>query len=359
MPLSDANIHSLKHIFNNANMRKLRVDMLEGKVIEQCDTCNTFNDDVNSLRNMSNQRFLHHINGVQNTSNDGYYNFKLKAWDLRFSNLCNLKCRTCNPISSSSWNSDAILLGEPGINTTPPKDILEQYMDIIDDVEQIYFAGGEPLIIDECWEILLELYNKGYFGVELVYNTNFTQIHYKNKNIFKYWKKFDSVYVGASLDASYKRGEYWRSGTNWSIIEQNRQKMIEQCPNATFNIDATVSIVNALHIVDFHREWVNKGLISAGNFYPKILKTPHMFSLLQCPPDLKLRIKEKYAQHLVWLNPLDTEKKSVSMYNAIINVLDENNITFDKIGFWEKINEVDNIRNEKLLNVFPELELLK
>ena len=71
----------------------------------------------------------------------------------------------------------------------------------IDYVEQIYFAGGEPLIMDEHYRILEELERRGMFDVRLVYNTNFTQVRLKDRYVFDFWKKFKNVSVGASLDA--------------------------------------------------------------------------------------------------------------------------------------------------------------
>jgi hypothetical protein len=42
----------------------------------------------------------------------------------------------------------------------------------------------------------------------------------------------------------------------------------------------------------------------------------------------------------------------------MINLKTTETSIFDANGFWKKITQIDNIRNEKLIDVFPELECL-
>jgi hypothetical protein len=154
-----------------------------------------------------------------------------------------------------------------------------------------------------------------------------------------------------------KRAEYWRSGTIWGVIEHNRRRMINEAPDISFSIDATVSLVNALHVMDFHKDWVEKNLIKPHQFIPKVLDTPTVFSLHQVPTRLKEKILIKLNAHIKWLTLLDTTEKSISGFKAIAHSL-ESNIDFDSSGFWEKINVIDRLRNERLISVFPELDCL-
>ena len=359
LPISEYST-TFNKMANSDQLKQIRLNMLSNILNKECINCNT-NEQYKktSHRTFYNNRFIHHIDKVQKTSSDGSYDVKMIAWNIQFGNLCNLKCRTCRPQASTSWINDAKKLGYPKFNSSiNSSNVINQHLEHIDNVEQIYFAGGEPLIMDEHYYVLDELLKRNRVDVELVYNTNFTQLTYKGISIFNYWKKFDNVSVGASLDAMGDRAEYWRSGTEWHIVENNRKLMINECPNITFSIDATVSLVNALHIADFHKNWTNRGFITADQFNPKFLKFPYMFSIIQAPKILKNKIKEKYKKHLEWLIPLDHNGKSTNGYISMINAM-ENDTVFDYNGFWKKINEVDNIRNEKLLDVFPELVCLK
>ena len=105
-------------------------------------------------------------------------------WDIRFSNLCNLSCRSCGYIFSSNWYQDQAKLAggdwklkNPVMNYAgrTETDMWEQLEPHLDYVEQIYFAGGEPLLMEEHYKILDELVRRERFDVRLVYNTNFTK----------------------------------------------------------------------------------------------------------------------------------------------------------------------------------------
>jgi sulfatase maturation enzyme AslB (radical SAM superfamily) len=209
-------------------------------------------------------------------------------WDIRFSNLCNLSCRSCGHIFSSSWYQDQAQLaggdwkkhnkvlnfaGRTNI------DIWEQLIPHLDYVEQIYFAGGEPLMMEEHYRILDELERRERFDVRLIYNTNFTHVKLKDRFVFDYWKKFKSVSVGASLDAMGARAEYIRKGTTWSTVEDNRRRMLDTCPLVDFYISPTLSIMNALHLPEFHQSWVNQGLIRAQDLNVNILQDPMYYRI--------------------------------------------------------------------------------
>ena len=232
-------------------------------------------------------------------------------------------------------------------------DMLEQMLEHIDDVEQIYFAGGEPLIMDEHYYILEELEKRKRFDVRLIYNTNFTRVNLKDRLVFDYWKKFDSVSVGASLDGMGKYAEYIRKGTKWDDVEYNRQRMIDICPDVDFYISATLSALNALHITDFHKDWVGKGFIKSQDFNINILQDPMHYRIDIFPAFYKDMIKEKYQKHIEWLKPQDDLQRATNGYTSALTFLNNK----DNIGmniFWEKTEQLDAIRNEHILDYIPE-----
>jgi radical SAM protein with 4Fe4S-binding SPASM domain len=246
--VGNTNQTTLLNIWNSDNMRQLRLNMLNNTPTESCNRCyEQERAGFFSMRNSANKHHGHHINLVDNTKEDGTVEkFSMIYWDVRFSNLCNLRCRSCGPSFSSSWYQDQLKLA-PDYSKDHKAlifagkyetDLWEQLIDHIDHVEQIYFAGGEPIMMDEHYRILEELERRKKFNVRLIYNTNFTQIKLKDRTVFDYWKKFDSVSVGASLDDSFERGEYIRKGTNWADVEQNRTLMLEICPHVDFYISA-------------------------------------------------------------------------------------------------------------------------
>jgi organic radical activating enzyme len=232
--------NTMTEIWNSPEQKQLRQDMLTETKNDACGRCYEQEESgFFSGRQSANKHHGHHIHRTQNTEEDGQFNdFEMTYWDIRFSNLCNLSCRSCGHIFSSSWYKDQVQLAGPEWEKNNSvlnyagrfkTDMMEQLMEHLDHVEQIYFAGGEPLMMDEHYVILEELERRGRFDVRLIYNSNFTQVKLKDRMVFDYWKKFDSVAVGASLDAMGPRAEYIRKGTKWQTVEDNRRQMMEIC----------------------------------------------------------------------------------------------------------------------------------
>lgn len=360
---------SLKEIWNDQPMRDLRLRMINNQPSESCNRCYEQEDSgFFSMRNSANKHHGHHIGRVDNMHIDGTVDeFSMIYWDVRFSNLCNLRCRSCGPSFSSSWYQDQLKISpDYGDNHKAlifagkyETDLWEQLIEHIDHVEQIYFAGGEPLMMDEHYRILEELERREKFDVRLIYNTNFTQTKLKDRLVFDYWRKFDSVSVGASLDAMGVRGEYIRKGTDWQQVEENRRLMMEMCPKVDFYISATLSILNAWHLPDFHRDWCERGLLEAKDFNINILTDPKHYRMDVAPADFKQEIERKYRTHLAWLTPQDSLRRASNGYQSAIAFMNAKDNTELLEQFWSKTTQMDHIRNESLLAVIPELGALK
>jgi len=314
-----------------------------------------------SGRRSANKHHGHHINKL--TTNP----FEMTYWDIRFSNLCNLRCRSCGHIFSSQWYQDqAALAGAEWKKThqvlnyagRTETDIWEQLLPHIDYVEQIYFAGGEPLLMEEHYHILDELERRGRFDVRLIYNTNFTHTDLKGRSVFDYWRRFDSVSVGASLDASGTRAEYIRKGTRWGVVEQNRRNMLEICPNVDFYISPTLSIMNAWHITDFHRDWVDRGLIRHQDLNVNILQDPRHYRIDIAPPDVKQLLAQRYQEHIEWLEPHDHLQRAVVGFRSAVNFMLAQDLSGLVPEFWRVTQRLDQLRGESALEVLPELKAL-
>jgi hypothetical protein len=235
----------------------------------------------------------------------------------------------------------------------------EQLIEHIDHVEQIYFAGGEPLMMEEHYLILEELERRGRFDVRLIYNTNFTHTDLKGNSVFEYWKQFKSVAVGASLDGMGHYGEYIRKGTDWAVVEQNRRDMLATCPQVDFYISPTLSIMNALHLPDFHQDWVAKGLLRPQDLNVNILQDPVHFRIDIAPAKYKQQLTARYQEHIKWLQGQDPLQRATQGFESAITFMNTTDNTQLIDTFWRKTHELDAIRNESILDVIPELAALK
>jgi organic radical activating enzyme len=361
-PIGNARFKTLEEIYRDAPMRELRKDMLAERPNPACGRC--YEQEESGFFSGRKSANKHHGHQIKRIDDD---KFQMSYWDIRFSNLCNLSCRSCGHIFSSSWYQDQAklaggdwkdrnkVLNYAGRTET---DMWEQLIPHLDYVEQIYFAGGEPLMMAEHYNILDELERRGRFDVRLIYNTNFTHVKLKDRTVFDYWKRFKSVAVGASLDDQGPRAEYIRKGTQWQQVVANRKEMLEVCPNVDFYISPTLSIMNAWSLPDFHRDWVDAGLIRAQDLNVNILQDPAHYRIDIATPKYKQQLMQRYQEHVAWLQPQDTLQRATVGFKSAINFLQATDNSSLLPKFWNKTHELDGIRGENILDTIPELKEL-
>ena len=352
----------INKVFNNDNFKEMRKNMLTGKRCSQCSACYRDEDAGNSsFRKHSNEQFEKHIDdAVKNTNADGTLDsFQLRYLDIRWSNICNFKCRSCGPLYSSSWATEHkqknVYTFAGGINND---DLYEQFLPHFDTIEEFYFAGGEPLLTDKHYDILEYLIEHNRTDVKLRYNTNMSVLKYKSKNVLELWKKFSNVYIGASLDSWGPRAEYIRHGTEWKTIENNLKKIKDEAPHIHLQTNTVVSILNIKTLTQFIDYMLTNNLVDVKNY------NPHFYNIMN--PDflsLSLLTDEERKEVIDTIQEYSIIHKGNIEYSlkAVINGL--KTIKHDpslKQLFKKEISYYDILRNENGANTFPELgELFK
>ena len=134
--------------------------------------------------------------------------------------------------------------------------------------------------------------------------------------------------------------------------------MMETCPEVDFYISPTLSIQNALHIPDFHRDWVEKGLLKPQDLNMNLLQDPEWLRIDIAPQHYKDKIKARYEEHLKWLRPLDKLNRATVGFESAINFLETDN-THLLPKFFERMTKLDEIRGETMLDVIPELNEIR
>jgi organic radical activating enzyme len=366
-PIGNFKEKSMREIWNDTPMRDMRSNMLNDKPCLECGDCyEQEGAGFTSMRNNSNKSFGHHVAEIDKTLPDGSLpDMKLHYWDVRFSNICNLKCRSCGSIFSSRWYDDDVKLnnGKPlrprvQFAGRHNEDVWEQMQEHVPHLDQIYFAGGEPLIMEEHNRILNLLIEKGNTRVRLVYNTNLTELKFKQQNVLDLWKHFPTVCVAASLDDMDDRAAVIRSGTDWFQVEQNIRDLKEQCPHIDFMISPTLSIMNIWNFTRFHRYMVESGFINAKDFNLNILQGPDNYRIDMLPLDIKLKFKQAFEEHIEWLQDKDTIHRAIGGFQGAITFMMATDNSHLLPNFWKTVNDLDWSRSESLLSVVPELEAI-
>lgn len=363
LPLGNIESSSLPELIDSKDLNEVRASMLAGRPVEGCNRCYQLEDNkAPSMRQTLNKKFL---NDLQLTPRDASgAKFKLQHFDVRFSNICNLKCRSCGLDFSSSWYEDQIALYGKNdfkkfITTAQNDDFWNDLHPYLGDITSVYFAGGEPLLEKRHYQMLQYFIDNKMTGIEINYTTNFSQLTFDNFKALSYWEHFDNICIYASLDASGTRGEYLRKGLIWKNIEKNIQTLKLQAPRVRFKITPTLSAYNTLHWPDFHREWIDKGWIQPNDIHTSYLTHPEAMSMQVLPSSLKRQIVEKYERHIEHLKTLTNSEDAVAQFSSVIEFLMSRDYSHQVPELLKQTKNIDHLRKENVFSVFPELTCLQ
>jgi radical SAM protein with 4Fe4S-binding SPASM domain len=368
----DLNTQSIEEIWNSDNMKLLRKQMINGEEPKICSTCFDREKITNeSSRVYHNKDFPEVINEIPNiTLEDGTCTkTELKYWDFRFSNLCNFKCRSCGPRYSSAWVPDAKKMGQSeqekvwnidSVNDGTNFDFLKEQ---VKHVERIYFAGGEPLLMPEHWQILDMLVENKKFNVRLSYNTNASTLEYGKKNALDYWTKWNygKVEVWPSIDEIGDRAELIRSGTVWSKVDENLKKMIE-LEHMIVRPGMTIGAWNVFRLPKIIGYFEEIGLVhkklNYTNFFINLLQTPDKYHVQILPDNFKENTIKDLNKFVEEYNKRYNTDISYRFTHILHELSKPHNPDAAK-KFLHTTYRLDKIRGESTFDTIPELEIIK
>ncbi len=276
-------------------LEKVRRAFLKGTPLAACRKClDREAGEGSSLRKLANQRFARHLQQIDR-GNGGLASaasFPI-ALDLRFSNLCNFKCRSCWHGASSKWFSDGKAIGltvgdQAEISSFSSVDsFMEQLQPGLAGLEYIYFAGGEPLLQPEHYALLRKLIELGRTDLALAYNSNMSVTSFRDSSIFELWSHFPKVEVEASVDAAGPLGALVRKGFIWSTFVSNVAALRQRCPRVKVRFGITVSIMNIMALPDLFAALERECAAEASDYFLHSLQDPIFYRTQVLPAPLK------------------------------------------------------------------------
>lgn len=385
-PIGYIQDNNLEEIWNNEAICRIRKQVLNNERPVECEPCFSLEDQgVESLR----QR---HIKGVipearinlypkalDSLRNDYSMPFNIPTMEIKLNNLCNLKCRMCNPTDSTSWNDwkeiEEFYDREGNFisnNVRKLNLVKKPYLDKFEDnpnwwtsfekllpyFRRVEFAGGEPLMDPQHYRILDMLKSYGN-NIELKYATNGTVLGIKGgRNIHDYWPHFKSIAVNISIDGIDQVYDYIRGNGSYNDIISS-VKEIQKISNVRRIVGAVAVQVNNVLILDKMIETFLNELDII--FYTNMVKYPKVLSIQTLPDYLKGLaiqrldvVKEKIKDFkMVKQNPI-LEEITLEQINGIINFIRSN----DQSHLWEECvrfnHKLDVTRNQSFEKVNPE-----
>lgn len=359
---------NLMELVNSEKMSQLRLDMLTGVMNKECFKCHQHEEQgIHSSRQMFNEQYKHAFDDVitnTNLSDGTLKKFKMRYFDIRFSNICNFKCRTCGSAFSTQWEQEDLKHGVFYAKILPKNDnpkFLNDVIDQIDNMEEVYFAGGEPLITEEHYILLEEMIRRNKSDIKLRYNTNLSNFKFKNKDILGLWKHFKNrVEVYASIDHYGKRAEYIRHGTDWETVEENFIKARET-PFIGIQINTVLSVYNYLTIDEFYKYLIDKGMYTPKDSIYTLynMSTPAHLTCHILPPEYKERGQAAINRAIAYMKDHNFKENQIAQLEATTQwVNSQNTWEEQKEKFREETKRLDKIRGESFMGTFPEIAQL-
>ena len=359
----NTNSQSILSYFNSDYLNELRFDMIRGELTDKikgtCIRC----IEREELGSWSRRETYIDNKIIKQFKRNEKLVPTSKVIKLKFGNLCNLKCLTCGPYSSSRWaherNDKKEMTVFKELKDSISKASFEKYgklyqdsfdhefvldmnsitynfndkfykelISIIPNIRCIVISGGEPLINDEFYDFIQWLIkNKFAENIDLIVFSNMTKLM---KNYKAIYDEFNSFTINVSLDGVSKKDEYIRRGT----IFDEKTKNIKQL-NSYFNIQfcSTMSILNVGYQSDI------SDYCSQFNKRPSffnVLVEPFFLQINNLPTDVIQIYKQRNQNHRLY----DSELKEIEHFKLGIKFL----------------KKYDIIHKTNLLNEWPEFE---
>lgn len=198
-------------VFNHPFMHELRQAMIDDKPHPGCSMCY-------EQERISNGQHSMRLDFVRELGSNIPEKPVLTHVDLALSNVCNNRCRMCNPELSTNWYADAIKLGSEffppvkhsGIKTS--KDLLESH-----DPHQLRYIkliGGEPLMEQQQFVDILKKCDLPNLRILLTTNTTIIP----GEELHSLLKQCQKVWVNLSVDAYGDLNSFLRKGSKWDKV---------------------------------------------------------------------------------------------------------------------------------------------
>jgi MoaA/NifB/PqqE/SkfB family radical SAM enzyme len=356
----DLNTASFAAIQNSNYMQNLRQDFLNQKQPQTCRKCWREERSGRTSKRMHTLDRLKHMLPDQSWTADAK---PLMFLDLKLGNICNLKCRICGSWSSSTFAAEELdqLRGNEQKKASYHYQMLRQGAwprenplfwseidQVVDQIRYIEFTGGEPFMIQEHFNMLQGLIDRGIANqIEIHYNTNGTQWPEQGEAI---WQHFKTVEIAFSIDDVGQRFEYQRSNAVWAEVEENiaRFKQLRACNvNIQLQVCTTVNVFNVLYLEDV-ANWIDQQEFDF--VYWNMMHEAYYFSISTLPESAKKAIANQ-------LNASSVSNRARKEFDNIIDFMNRG-ASLDGNILRMKIKDLDRKRQQDFSATEPEMAKL-
>ena len=352
--------------YNSPDYVEIRRKMLAGETVPGCSQCTQIESYGKQSKRIITNRNWPRVTIQTKTVVEP----KIEYFDLRFGNLCNLKCRSCMPLNSSQLDNQVKeypelkqFYRESGFNINDwyETDIFdENLLSNLSHIKFLYITGGEPSLIKKNFELLEKLIATGYSkNISLMVNSNLTN---DKTYFFDLLSEFKHTMFLASIDGYGKTQEYLRYPSDWNQIDKNIHKLVNRnADNINLHVSPVVQIGNLNTIIDLF-EYCEAFNRNAGklviDIFINVLENPSYLNIINLPLDYKIQCWNKIDE---WVKT-SCKYQNKLFYEQIETIKNKcfTDIDYQKElkTFFEFNQLLDNIQKTDLKTLNPELHSL-
>ena len=355
---------TLKEHWNSDHMKSVRLRMMAGEELSECEVCDhkLLNTDV--YRSYWNQLFRDRVDeAYDSTDETGATTMQTISFDYRFNNLCNFKCRMCGDMLSSSWEAEsrkhktwtkesqpwmASPLREQIIKFQDTQ-VVQEFVEAVETkrIKEIYWCGGEPLMWDMHWKAMQRIIELGFAKeVYVRYNTNLSRTSFKGIKLFDLLPEFQDWQICSSLDGTGEVGEYIRDGLNYEQWLRNFKEGMAVAKTAReMRLDYTITMPGLLELknmFDLSRE-LDTEILTKVMF---TFSNDEILSPLALPKEL---LHTLIDEALAYMEPLASHKQR-ALIDVIKNLKNRETFTPTKKG-KQRQESIDKIRRQDITKI--------
>lgn len=406
---------NLKHTafseaWNNSYMRGVRKMMLKGEQPPSCIKCFKEEEAGHRSKRQWETEYWVKTFGLEDiigsTQEDGSIHPKIRYIDLRLGTKCQLACVMCSPADSSGWIKEHKMimpllknknlqgsmrweketgrLAETGGSYNWHKNnpmFMKELFEQIPHLHQLYWAGGEALIMDDHYTILEEIIKQGFAkNIELRYNSN--GLEWRD-DLFDIWKEFRRVIFHFSIDDIEDRLNFIRYPTDFDKCAEQLHKL-DNYPHGNFKLTTafTVMALNMYYIPEFVKwklsqnfKQLNVFPNGAGIFSCHLAYWPPQLNVKVLPKWFKNEIRLKFEQDLYpWLKSnwkkctgvdgvsyeeWENDEYGLKRFEGLLNFMDAEDWSQRLPETAEWCYKVADMRNIDFNKVFSDLDWLE
>jgi radical SAM protein with 4Fe4S-binding SPASM domain len=276
---------------------------------------------------------------------------------IKISNVCNLRCRSCNSNDSVTLAvegryyeenyqlRDNVYFQETRAQTFSDQQI-EDIVSVCHNVRRLEFYGGEPLLDRQLPRLLQRLIDQEYSRqITINISTNITQP--LTTKLVKLLLAFEKVQINLSMDGWAEKFEYLRHPGNWDSVYQNvfAFKRWARASNGRITLlpVITVTTMNVHHLPD-----LVANMKQHFDLVPFLIlcRKPYYFSVRNIPEPIAEEIRDRLTAY--------TDYNFAAIVRALAEPADP--AMWEEFKSWTQM--IDQYRKERFSTTFPEYNQL-